>query len=139
MSLVNGKVYFMRTDKELIEKAREAANHAHIPYFDFPVGAVVETLDEKLFEGCNIDNASTSLGLCAERVAIFNAVSKGHKDIKRIAVTCIKGIPEKPETMMPCGACRQVMSEFMDPDAEIIVDHVGTFKLKDLLAKPFSL
>jgi len=79
------------------------------------------------------------LGICAERAAIFNAVIHGHKDIKQIAVTCIKGDKSKSETLMPCGACRQVMVEFMSPEAKIIVDGVKTFKLKELLPSPFTL
>ncbi|MFA6269893.1 MAG: cytidine deaminase [Candidatus Paceibacterota bacterium] len=129
----------MKSEQELIEVAREAAKNAHIPYFDFPVGAVIETESGELFTGCNIDNASTPLGICAERTAIFNAINHGHKDIKRIVVTCIKGDKSKPETLMPCGACRQVMAEFMSPEAEIIVDGVRTFKLKELLPSPFTL
>lgn len=129
----------MKSEQELIELAKQAAQNAHIPYFDFPVGAVVETETGELFSGCNIDNASTPLGICAERTAIFNAIIHGHKDIKGIAVTCTKGDKSKPETLMPCGACRQVMAEFMSPDAEIIVDGVGTFKLKELLPSPFTL
>lgn len=129
----------MKSEEELIEAAREAAKNAHIPYFDFPVGAEVETETGELFSGCNIDNASTPLGICAERTAIFNAVINGHKDIKRIAVTCTKGDKSKPETLMPCGACRQVMAEFMSPEAEVIVDSIGTFKLKELLPLPFTL
>jgi cytidine deaminase len=129
----------MKSEQELIEQARKAAQNAHIPYFDFPVGAVAETKSGELFDGCNIDNASTPLGMCAERTAIFNAVINGHKDIKRIAVSCTKGDLNKPQTLMPCGACRQVMAEFMSPDAEVIVDGVGAFKLKDLLPSAFSL
>jgi len=129
----------MKSEKELIEMAREAAQNAHIPYFDFPVGAVVETKRGELFSGCNIANASSGLGMCAERTAIFNAVIHGHKDINRIAVSCIKGDKNNPETLMPCGACRQVMAEFMSPDAEVIVDGVKTFKLKELLPSPFIL
>ncbi len=127
------------SNEQLIEKAKLVAKNAHMPYFDFPVGAVVETETGELFSGCNIDNASTPLGICAERTAIFNAVINGHKDIKRIAVTCIKGDKNKPETLMPCGACRQVMAQFMSPDAEIIVDGVGTFKLKEILPSAFTL
>lgn len=129
----------MKSEKELIELARNVAKNAHIPYFDFPDGAIVETSNGELFAGCNIDNASTGLGMCAERTAIFNSVVNGHKDITRIAVTCIKGDKNKPETLMPCGACRQIMAEFMSPDFEVIVDGVGTFKLKELLPLAFAL
>src|SRR3989344_6608995 len=129
----------MKSEKELIELAKETAKNAHIPYFNFPVGAVLETETGEIFSGCNIDNASTPFGICAERAAIFNAVIHGHKDIKQIAVTCIKGDKSKSETLMPCGACRQVMVEFMSPEAKIIVDGVKTFKLKELLPSPFTL
>ena len=127
------------TGEQLIEKAREAAKRAYTPYMKFPVGAVVEAENGELFEGCNIANASTGLGMCAERTAIFNAVARGNKKLQRIAVSCIKGDPDDPETLMPCGACRQVMAEFMPPDAEVIVDKAGTFALKDLLPRPFRL
>lgn len=126
------------SNQQLIEKARQAAQKAYTPYSHFPVGAVVKTESGDIFEGCNIANASSGLGICAERVAIFKAVSSGHKDIARIAVTCLKGNSEKPETLMSCGACRQVMSEFMSPEAEVIVDGVGTFQLKDLIPSPFK-
>ena len=129
----------MKIEEKLIEIAKNAVKNAHVPYLDFPVGAAVETETGELFSGCNIDNASTPLGICAERVAIFNAVLNGHKKIKRLAVTCPRNKGDKPENLMPCGACRQVMAEFMSPDAEIIVDGVGIFKLKDLLPSPFTL
>ncbi len=127
------------SNQQLIIKARKAARSAHSPYSKFPVGAIVETKNGKLFTGCNIENASSGLGICAERTAIFKAVSEGHKEIRRIAVTCPKGSLKNPETLMPCGACRQAMAEFMPPDAEITVDRLKTFQLKDILPSPFKL
>lgn len=126
------------TKEELIEVAKKAANKAYSPYSKFPVGSVVETDSGELFEGCNIANASTPLGICSERVAIYNAIVSGHQKFKRLAVSCIKGDPTVPESLMPCGACRQVMAEFMDKNTEIIVDGVGTFTLEQLLPSPFK-
>lgn len=121
--------------EKLIEMARQAAQKA---YSNFPVGAVVETEEGNFFSGCNVSNASSGLGVCAERIAIFKAVSEGYKKIKKVAVTCLEGDPKDPGTLMPCGACLQVMAEFMSPDSEIIVDKVGVFKLKDLIPLPFK-
>lgn len=77
--------------------------------------------------------------VCAERVAIFNAVAAGTLQIRTIAVSCLNGTGDDLDTLMPCGACRQVMAEFLAPDAEVIVDGVGVFKLEDLLSHPFKL
>ncbi|MES2623447.1 MAG: cytidine deaminase [Patescibacteria group bacterium] len=125
-------------NNNLLDSAKKAALMAYSPYSNFPVGAAVETTDGEIFLGCNIANASTPLGICAERAAIYNAIINGKRNLKRIAVTCTKGDPEIPQSLMPCGACRQVMAEFMDSNAEIIVDGVGTFTLEQLLPSPFK-
>lgn len=126
-------------DEELLRRARLAAKRAYCDYSKFPVGATVLTEDGQVFEGCNIENASYGLTVCAERVALFNAVASGTRSIARMAVSCLKGNMDKPGTLMPCGACRQVMLEFLAPDAEVIVDGAGIFKLQDLLPHPFHL
>lgn len=95
--------------------------------------------DGRIFEGCNIENASYGLAICAERVALFNAVAAGAGKIERLAVSCPNGTPQLPATLMPCGACRQVMAEFLAPDAEILVCGVGTFRLDALLPDAFRL
>lgn len=123
----------------LLELAREAALGAYAPYSHFPVGAAVET-DKGIFVGCNIENASFGLTVCAERVALWKAVSEGAKRIERMAVSCIEAQQDAPlESRMPCGACRQVMAEFLVPEAEIEIDGVGTLSLAELLPKPFVL
>ncbi len=91
----------------LIEQAREAMRHAHVPYSRFPVGAALLTEDGRVFTGCNIENASYPLTMCAERVAIGKAVSEG---IQRFVAVAI--VAEKAAPCTPCGACRQVLAEF---------------------------
>jgi cytidine deaminase len=97
------------TNEELLEAARHAGQRAYCPYSQFPVGAAVLTMDGRIFTGCNIENASYGLAICAERVALFHAVAAGVRQIARIAVSCLKGTTNDPGTLMPCGACRQVM------------------------------
>ncbi len=92
---------------ELIEAAINARNFAYVPYSKFQVGAAVLTEDDKIYSGCNIENASFGATNCAERTAIFKAVSEGHKIIKAIAV-----IGDLNTHTHPCGICRQVISEF---------------------------
>lgn len=93
--------------QRLLAAARTAAAHAYVPYSHFPVGAAVLTGDGTIVGGCNIENASYGLTVCAERVAIFQAVAAGHDAIRAIAVVA----PKAPGTT-PCGACRQVINEF---------------------------
>lgn len=106
---------FPLTDLELIEAARQAREKAYVPYSHFPVGAALLTEDGTLYTGCNIENASYGLANCAERTAIFKAVSDGHH---RIAVLAVTADTDKP--VSPCGACRQVISEF-GPEARVIL------------------
>lgn len=98
----------------LVELAKKASQHAYVPYSDFSVGAALVTEDGHVFQGCNVENASFGLTNCAERTAIFKAVSEGYRDFSALA---IYGQTEKP--ISPCGACRQVMAEFFRPDSEI--------------------
>ncbi|MFZ5816870.1 MAG: cytidine deaminase [Bacillota bacterium] len=106
------------TDERLIEAARRAREQAYVPYSGFPVGAALLTEDGTLITGCNVENASYGLTNCAERTAIFKAVSEGHRRFAAIAV-----IADTPEACSPCGACRQVMSEF-GPDARVILTNL---------------
>ncbi|XP_038074859.1 cytidine deaminase-like [Patiria miniata] len=101
--------------QKLIEKCHEAKKNAHCPYSKFRVGASLLTKDGKMYSGCNVENASYTLGLCAERCAIFKAVSEGHKEFKAMAVGC----DVKDDFLAPCGACRQVMYEFGGKDLEV--------------------
>ncbi len=120
---------------ELIEKARKAKDFAYAPESEFKVGAALLTTDGETFTGCNIENVSYGLTNCAERTAIFKAISEGHKKFKAIAISSSEA-PQKP--IYPCGACRQVMIQFSN-DLEIYVDGDDkTYKISDLLPKSFS-
>lgn len=117
----------------LIEKAIEAQQKAYVPYSKFRVGAAVLTDNDEVYTGCNIEIASYSPTICAERTAIFKAVSEGHRNIKAIAV-----VGDSSFTF-PCGVCRQVIREF-SKDATIIIanstDEYKVYKLDEIL--PFS-
>jgi cytidine deaminase len=123
----------------LLARARLAAERAYVPYSHFRVGAAVE-VDGQVFDGCNVENASYGLTVCAERVALFTTVAAGHARIARLAVSCIDASPELGAGgRMPCGACRQVMAELMGLDSEVEVDGVGRFRVGDLLPNAFTL
>lgn len=119
----------------LREKAIDASTRSHSPYSKAKVGSALETADGKIYQGCNIENASFGGTVCAERVAIWKAVSEGHNKIKRIYVYTQPGWP-------PCGMCLQVMTEFADGDLEIIIGDANgiekTRKLKELLTHAFT-
>ncbi len=102
--------------QELIAAAREAQIAAYAPYSSFSVGAAVLLDDGTVYTGCNIENASFGLTVCAERVAVFSAVSAGHMDIVAIAVST-----SAPKLCKPCGACRQVIAEFSRVSSPIII------------------
>lgn len=106
------------TDEGLIAAARQAREKAYVPYSRFPVGAALLLEDGRVVTGCNVENASYGLANCAERTAIFKAVSDGDKGFKAIAV-----IADTEGPCCPCGACRQVMSEFA-PDARVILTNL---------------
>jgi len=123
----------------LLARAREAAARAYAPYSNFRVGAAV-LAGGSVYAACNVENASYSLTLCAERNAIFQAVAAGHRRIEAMALACVDATSgTEPGTAMPCGACRQVMAEFADPDMPVSVDRVRTFSLAELLPLPFRL
>ncbi len=99
---------------ELLEKAKNASKNAYVPYSGFPVGASILYESGKTYQGCNVENASYGLSLCAERNAISNAISEGEKTkIKLIAI-----YSPKQKMCMPCGACRQWIYEFSSSDGE---------------------
>jgi len=102
--------------KELIIEAIKAKETAYAPYSNFKVGSAILTSDGKVYTGCNIENASFGATNCAERTAIFKAVSEGHKDIEAIAV-----VGDLNNYTFPCGICRQVINEFAAEDIKIIV------------------
>lgn len=125
------------TRKRLIEVAAEAARAAYCPYSGFAVGAAVLAEDGRVFAGCNVENASFGLTVCAERTALGSAVAAGVRHFKAIAIV-------SDRTPHPCGACRQVMAEFCDPDFAVLVasldalDAPREFRLGDLLPHPFG-
>ncbi len=124
---------------DLLLQARAAAERAYAPYSKFRVGAAV-VAGGRTFLGCNVENASYGLTVCAERVAIFAAVAAGHPRIDRLAVSCPDAAPGLGDHgRMPCGACRQVMAELLAPTATIVVDGVGQFTLAELLPRAFAL
>jgi len=131
------------TNKELIQEAKKARQHAYVPYSHHPVGAVLVTKDGKLYHGCNIENAAYSPTNCAERTAFFKAVYDGQREFTKIAV--VGGLEgEDGNTLCaPCGVCRQVMMEFCDPETfEIIMpngdEEPVAMLLKDLLPIGFG-
>ena len=129
-------------NKELIREALRAREYSYSPYSGYQVGAALLSLDEKVYTGCNIENAAYSPTNCAERTAFFKAVSEGVRAFKKIAVV---GSPkgEVGQFAFPCGVCRQVMMEFCDPEKfEIIVakstEDYKVFYLKELLYEGFG-
>ena len=124
------------TDRELMDRAREAAQNAYAPYSQFPVGAAIECSDGTVFTGCNIENAAYGCTICAERTAIFKAVSEGHRDFVRIVIA-----GKSEDYCVPCGSCRQVMMEFA-PEMEVIClngqGQAKSFRLRELLPYGFD-
>ncbi|PKR85346.1 cytidine deaminase [Heyndrickxia camelliae] len=106
--------------KWLVEQAMEARKKAYVPYSSFQVGAALLTKSDKLYLGCNIENASYGLTNCAERTAIFKAVSEGENQLKAIAI-----IGDTDGPISPCGACRQVLAEFCDENTKIILANLN--------------
>lgn len=104
------------TKIQMMDSAREAAKNAYVPYSHFPVGAAILTGDNSVIAGANIENASFGLTNCAERTAVFTAAAAGHRHIRAVAVTA----PGAPGTT-PCGACRQVLREFVGPDGMVVL------------------
>ena len=123
-------------DNELLKLANEVRANAYAPYSGFPVGAALLCKDGTVFTGVNVENGVNGLSLCAERVALFKAISEGHHDFEKIAVTC------KSDHCRPCGACRQVMHEHA-PDMEVLMGNPeGEFvrtTVRDLLPDGFTL
>ncbi|MGV3061209.1 cytidine deaminase [Streptococcus hyovaginalis] len=101
---------------DLVALAQQASENAYVPYSQFPIGAAVVPKSGEVFQGCNIENISFGLSNCGERTAIFKAVSEGHRELEKIAVY---GSTNEP--VSPCGACRQVMAEFFEPSAKVIL------------------
>ena len=124
------------SNDELISKAYEAMKNSYAPYSKFNVGAVA-LCGEKIYIGCNIENASFGATICAERCAIFKAVSDGCTKIDKIVIVC-----STHDFAYPCGICRQVMTEFMDENGIIVVTNdkeIREYKLSDLMPESFSM
>ena len=125
------------TNKELLSIADKAMENAYAPYSEFKVGAALLCKDGTVFTGCNIENATYGATNCAERTAIFKAVSEGQRDFEAIAIVSSGG----GETF-PCGICRQVMAEFAPEIKVILRDEAGdehVYPLMELLPKSFTL
>lgn len=124
------------SEKELIEKAIEAMRRAYAPYSNFKVGAALLTKSGKVFVGCNVENASFGLSVCAERVAMFTAVAAGETQFEKLVVVANTSSP-----VSPCGACRQVMSEFGDFEVILANTNGDTMKTRvsELLPYAFKL
>lgn len=121
---------------ELINCAKEAMKNSYSPYSKFAVGSALLAKSGKIYLGCNIENASYGASNCAERTAIFKAVSEGEREFERIAI-----VSSSNDYTYPCGICRQVLAEFM-PEGEVILYNekdIKTIKVKDLLPHAFSL
>ena len=120
----------------LLDAARAARLHAHAAFSHFLVGAALETADGRVITGCNVENATYGLTICAERVAMFKAISEGHRAFTRVAV-----VADTQEPTPPCGACRQILWEF-GGDLEVILGNLegekARYQLKDLLPHPFD-
>ena len=126
---------------ELLSLAEMARKRSHCPYSNISVGAALLTKSGRVFVGANIENASFTPTVCAERVAFFKAISEGEREFSAIAIVGGKH-GNVTDMFMPCGVCRQVMAEFCDDDFEIIValtpDDFKSFTLKELLPFGFS-
>ena len=124
------------SNDELISKAYEAMKNSYAPYSKFNVGAVA-LCGEKIYMGCNIENASFGATICAERCTIFKAVSDGYTKIDKIVIVC-----STHDFAYPCGICRQVMTEFMDENGIIVVTNdkeIREYKLSDLMPESFRM
>ncbi|MBE6757410.1 MAG: cytidine deaminase [Ruminococcaceae bacterium] len=129
------------TERTLAQEAIAAMNHAYAPYSGFFVGAALLAADGKVYTGCNVENASFTPTVCAERTAVFKAVSEGVRDFKMLAIVGGKG-GRINGICPPCGVCRQVLSEFCPPDFPILLveapDRFRKVTLADLLPYAFS-
>jgi len=124
--------------ESLMEKAKEASKNAYAKYSNFKVGACVLTKSGNIYTGCNVENASYGLAICAERCAIFKAISNGEKEITAVAI-----YSPNMQNCMPCGACRQVIYEFSnDGETDVITlnnEQLSVNKIGKLLPEGFVL
>lgn len=121
----------------LLTAALAARQHAFAPYSKFLVGAALEDSEGRIHTGCNVENATYGLTVCAERVAVFKAISEGVRKFRRVAVAA-----DTEELTPPCGACRQILWEFCGDVEIVLVNPRGkteTYRLQDLFPKPFDV
>ena len=121
----------------LAQAALAVRENAHAPFSKFKVGAALEAADGRVYTGCNVENATYGLTVCAERVAVFKAISEGARKFRRIAVAADTDV-----LTPPCGACRQILWEFCGDIEIVLVNLQGkteTHQLKDLFPKPFDV
>jgi cytidine deaminase len=120
----------------LLDAARAARLNAHAPFSKFKVGAALQTSQGAVITGCNVENATYGLTICAERVAMFKAISEGHRNFTHVAVVADTEAPTPP-----CGACRQILWE-LGGDLEVILGNLtaetGRFRMRELLPLPFD-
>jgi len=124
------------SEKELVEAASRVRENAYAPFSEFKVGAALETDDGQIIVGSNVESASYGLTVCAERVAVWNAISQGKRKIKRIAV-----VADTEDLTPPCGVCRQIIWEFGGDIPVIFANLTGKFEtvqMKDLLPRAFD-
>ncbi len=123
------------TDRELLDLAHHAAEHAYAPYSRFAVGAALECEDGTVFTGCNVENCALGESICAERTAVCKAVSEGYRKFRRIAIVGHGG-----HYCLPCGSCRQVLAEF-NYDMEVLAargdGRYVSYRLSELIPKAF--
>lgn len=118
---------------ELLNAARSALNKAYSPYSGLKVGAAILTREGRIFTGCNVENVSYGLAICAERVALFKAVAEGYRSFDAIAISS-----SSKKAVFPCGACRQVLAEF-NHNMDVFLDNDSSdYNLSDLIPHTFS-
>ena len=121
---------------DLLQAALQVRENAHAPFSKFKVGAAIEDESGRIFTGCNVENATYGLTVCAERVAVFKAISEGARRFRRVAVAADTDV-----LTPPCGACRQILWEFCGDIEVILVNLQGKtekFQMKDLFPRPFD-
>jgi len=117
--------------KQLMDLAKEASKNSYSPFSRFAVGAAVYAASGKIYQGCNVENSSFGMTICAERCAIFKAISEGEKEIRAVAI-----YSPNADSCYPCGACRQVMYEFQgdgeDEEVVVVTENLGELEIKKL-------
>ncbi len=127
------------TDPRILEEARQAAQNAYVPYSHFPVAAIPELRDGTLLSGCNVENASYGLCMCAERNVLFMSVACG---VPREDITSLTVYAPTDTLTTPCGACRQVMTELLEPETPVIVTNgrlEKRYTVRELLPDAFEI